>query len=133
MTVEDEQVRLLRCIGEPTRLQILKFLAGGEKYVGEIIKALDKEQSLVSYHLRALRECNIVIARQDAQRIYYRLSDTRFASLALTSEAIAKSIILCSPERVSHEEQENQRRRGERQTKKSVIVTHTAAPFPKSK
>jgi ArsR family transcriptional regulator len=121
MEIADEQARLLQCIGEPTRLQILKLLAEGEKYVGEIIKALGKEQSLVSYHLRALRECNIVVAKQDAQRIYYSLSDTRFASLVLTSEAIAKSIILCSPERVSHEERENQRRRGERQTRKSVI------------
>ena len=60
MAIADEQARLLQCIGEPTRLQILKLLAEGEKYVGEITEDLGKEQSFVSSHLRTLRECNIV-------------------------------------------------------------------------
>ena len=65
MGTENEQARFLSCIGEPTRLQILRMLAGGEKYVGEIIEALDKEQPLASHHLKALKECNIVVARQE--------------------------------------------------------------------
>ena len=31
MPIEDEQARFLRCIGEPTRLQILKLLADRER------------------------------------------------------------------------------------------------------
>lgn len=31
MSIEDEQARFLRCIGEPTRLQILKLLADSEQ------------------------------------------------------------------------------------------------------
>ena len=95
MPVENEQARLLTCIGEPTRLQILKLLSQSERYVGEIVEVLRIEQSLVSYHLRHLRECNIVVARQEAQRTYYRLSDARLAELVLTSEAIVKEIFLC--------------------------------------
>jgi ArsR family transcriptional regulator len=95
MPFENEQARLLTCIGEPTRLQILKLLFRGEKYVGEIVEVLKIEQSLVSYHLRHLRECSIVIARQDAQRTYYRLSDARLAELVNTSEAVVKDIFLC--------------------------------------
>jgi DNA-binding transcriptional ArsR family regulator len=95
MPIENEQARLLTCIGEPTRLQILKLLSQGEKYVGEIVEVLGIGQSLVSYHLRHLRECNIVIVRQEAQRTYYRLSDARLAELVLTSEAIVKEIFLC--------------------------------------
>ena len=97
MPIENEQARLLTCIGEPTRLQILKLLAQGERYVGEIVEVLKIEQSLVSYHLRHLRECNIVMARQEAQRTYYRLSDARLAELVITSEAIVKDIFLCQP------------------------------------
>jgi DNA-binding transcriptional ArsR family regulator len=97
MAIADEQARLLQCIGEPTRLQILKLLAEGEKYVGEITEALGKEQSLVSYHLRALRECNIVVVNQEAQRVYYKLSDAKLAELVNISEAVVKDIFLCRP------------------------------------
>ena len=95
MTIEDNQARLLKCIGEPTRLRILKLLAGGEKCVGEIVEALDKEQSLVSHHLRALKDCNIVVVRQEAQKIFYKLADPRLAELVLKSEAIMKELPLC--------------------------------------
>ena len=97
MALENEQARLFTCIGEPTRLQILKLLARGERYVAEIVETLKIEQSLVSYHLRHLRECNIVTARQDAQRTYYKLSDARLAELVITSEAVVKDIFLCPP------------------------------------
>ncbi len=95
MATADEQARLLQCIAEPTRLQILRLLAGGEKYVNEIIDTLKKEQSLISYHLRHLRECNIVATRQEAQKVYYRLSDVRLAELVSISEALVKDISLC--------------------------------------
>ena len=95
MTIEDEQARFLRCIGEPTRLQILKLLASGGKCVGDIVGALDKEQSLVSHHLRAMKKCNIVQARQKAQKIYYKLADPRLAELVFNRESLMKELPLC--------------------------------------
>ena len=117
MSIEDEQARFLRCIGEPTRLQILKLLADGEKCVGDIVEALDKEQSLVSHHLRALRECNIVVARQEAQRVYYGLADTRLARLVLDSESLMKELPLCQSKGGHYDEREN-RNCGEGNNKK---------------
>ena len=93
--MESDQARFLRCIGEPTRLRILKLLADGDKCVGEIADILNKEQSLITHHLRALKDCNIVVARQDAQKIYYKLVDPRLAVLVLTSESIMKELPLC--------------------------------------
>jgi len=95
MTVEEDQARFLRCIGEPTRLQILKLLADGEKCVGELAERLNKEQSLISHHLRSFKECCIVKDRQDAQKIYYRVADQRLAKLVLESEALMKELSLC--------------------------------------
>jgi len=95
VTAEENQARFLRCIGEPTRLQILKFLAENERCVGEIAGALNKEQSLVSHHLRALKECNIVKERQEAQKIYYKLADERLARLIIESEALMQELSLC--------------------------------------
>ena len=46
MILAEDQARFLRCIGEPTRLQILKLLTKGERCVGELTSVLNKEQSL---------------------------------------------------------------------------------------
>ena len=108
MSIEDEQARFLRCIGEPTRLQILKLLTDSEKCVGEIAVALNKEQSLVSHHLRAMKECNIVTARQQAQNIYYKLTDPRLAKLVIDSEDLMKELPLCQSKGECHDERENQ-------------------------
>jgi DNA-binding transcriptional ArsR family regulator len=104
----DEQAVFLRCIGEPTRLQILRLLADREKCVGEIVGALNKEQSLVSHHLKALKECNIVVARQEAQKIYYRLTDPRLSELVMTAESLVRDLPLCQCQGVCHAERENQ-------------------------
>jgi len=92
MTIQKEQAKFLKCLGEPTRLQILKLLADGEKYVGEIIETLNREQSLVSHHLKALKKCGIVVGRQKAPRIYYRLADVRLTELVLMCESIVQGI-----------------------------------------
>jgi len=96
MTVEESQARFLRCIGEPTRLQILKLLAGNERCVGELAEVLNKEQSLISHHLKALKECNIVKDRQEAQKVYYKLSNDRLDKLITDSEALMIELSLCS-------------------------------------
>jgi DNA-binding transcriptional ArsR family regulator len=114
MAVEEDQARFLRCIGEPTRLQILKLLAKGEKCVGELASVLNKEQSLVSHHLRALKECNIVKDEQEAQKVYYKLRDVRLARLIIYSEALMKELSLCECQEVNYGKEENQRS-GERQ------------------
>jgi DNA-binding transcriptional ArsR family regulator len=109
MTVEEDQARFLRCIGEPTRLGILKLLAEGEKCVGEIASVLNKEQSLISHHLRALKECSIVKERQEAQKIYYKLADARLASLIIDSGALMKELSLCKYQEVSYGREGNQK------------------------
>jgi ArsR family transcriptional regulator len=102
MTVEEDQARFLRCIGEPTRLQILRLLTEGERCVGELSRVLSKEQSLISHHLRALRECNIVKERQKAQKVYYRIADERLARLIIDSEALMIELSLCKCQEMNY-------------------------------
>lgn len=109
MTIEEDQARFLRCIGEPTRLQILKLLAEGERCVGELASILNKEQSLVSHHLKALKECNIVKDRQEAQKVYYKLADNRLAKLILETEALMIELSLCKCQEVNCEREGNQK------------------------
>lgn len=106
---EEKQAKLLRCLGEPTRLQILRLLAQSERCVGELTSTLSKEQSLISHHLRALKECNIVRDRQEAQKIYYRIADERIVRLILDSEALAREAPLCNCKEVNNAGKRNKR------------------------
>jgi len=108
IAVEQGHARFLRCIGEPTRLQILKLLIDNERCVGELAAALNKDQSLISFHLRALKECNIVKDRQEAQKVYYKLTDNRLATLIIESEALMKELSLCKCQEVNYEGERNQ-------------------------
>ena len=93
--MEEDLARFLRCIGEPTRLQILKCLIKGEKCVNELIREINKEQSLISHHLGSLKKCNIVKDRQEAQRIYYKIMDDRLAKLIIDCENLVGELSLC--------------------------------------
>lgn len=97
MVIESQQSRFLRCIGQPTRLRIIKLLSQGEMCVGDICQALGKEQPLTSHHLRNLRECGIVRARQETQKVYYRLADSDLASMVMLSEGIVTRLAPCQP------------------------------------
>ncbi len=108
MAPVEDQGRFLRCIGEPTRLQILKLLTRGERCVCELTNLLNKEQSLISHHLRALKECNIVKERQEAQKVYYKLTDARLARLIVDCEALMKELSLCKCQEVNYERKGNQ-------------------------
>jgi DNA-binding transcriptional ArsR family regulator len=58
-------------IAEPRRREILSYLAGTERPVGEIVAALGLEQPSVSKHLRVLRDVGLVRMRcQGRQKLY---------------------------------------------------------------
>jgi DNA-binding transcriptional ArsR family regulator len=58
-------------VAEPRRREILSYLAGAERPVGEIVAALGLEQPSVSKHLRVLREVGLVRMRcQGRQKLY---------------------------------------------------------------
>jgi len=109
MTIAEDQARFLRCIGEPTRLRILNLLTRGERCVGELTSVLNKEQSLISHHLRALKECNIVKERQEAQKVYYKLTDARLARLIIDCEDLMTELSLCKCQEVNYERKANQK------------------------
>ena len=109
-----DQSRFLKCIAEQTRLQILALLAKGqERCVGEIADTLDKEQSLISHHLARLRECNIVSAKQAAQKVYYLVADSRISQLVLLIQSLVTSTSLCKPRTPYCQEQEESIDHGE--------------------
>jgi DNA-binding transcriptional ArsR family regulator len=59
-------------IGEPSRREILNYLALQERAVNDIVSALSLEQPSVSKHLRVLRDVGLVHVRRDGRRMMYR-------------------------------------------------------------
>ncbi len=62
-------------IAEPTRRAIVDRLRVGECDVGVLVRELNLSQSLVSKHLRVLREAGVVEAEIAGKRRVYRLSE----------------------------------------------------------
>lgn len=65
----------LKVLADPTRLEVLRRLLDGPRHAGELARALDVEQSLLSHHLRVLRHAGLVAARRDGKAVLYRLAE----------------------------------------------------------
>ncbi len=63
----------LKTLADSTRLEVLEFLMNGPKHVGEINAVLGLQQSLLSHHLRVLREEGFVTATRDGKAVLYQL------------------------------------------------------------
>ncbi len=59
-------------VAEPRRRQILTFLAGDEREVGEIVIAVGLDQPSVSKHLGVLRRVGLVHVRRNGRHRLYK-------------------------------------------------------------
>jgi ArsR family transcriptional regulator, arsenate/arsenite/antimonite-responsive transcriptional repressor / arsenate reductase (thioredoxin) len=83
--------RFLRLAGHPLRWRLLSELARSDRRVGELCELAGRRQSLVSYHLRQLREGGLVSLRRsaaDGRDTYYVLDLARCCEL-LTSAGVS--------------------------------------------
>lgn len=57
---ESEAILLFKCLSDTTRLQLVKALADGPKYVELLAELLDRTPSTISFHLKKLEEAGLV-------------------------------------------------------------------------
>jgi ArsR family transcriptional regulator, arsenate/arsenite/antimonite-responsive transcriptional repressor len=69
-----------RALGDETRLRILEELVGGEASVSDLTERLQVGQSLMSHHLRILRECGLVVDRRAGRWVHYAVVEPALAS-----------------------------------------------------
>lgn len=75
----NDMARKIRTIGDEARLKILCVIMNeGKICVSEIAKKLDLSIAIVSHHLQALKEENILTSERDGKNICYRLSNDNF-------------------------------------------------------
>jgi DNA-binding transcriptional ArsR family regulator len=68
--------RQLKVLADTTRLSVLKILMEGPKHVGDLNSVLKIEQSLLSHHLKILREAGFVEATRDGKAVLYQFVPT---------------------------------------------------------
>ncbi len=66
---------LLKIVSENSRLQILCILQSNEHCVCELIEEIKLSQSLISHHLKDLKDYGLVSDRKDGKWVYYSLTD----------------------------------------------------------
>jgi ArsR family transcriptional regulator len=62
-----------RALSDPHRLRILDRLRGGEHCVCELTDVLDAGQSLLSFHLKTLKDAGLVTDRREGRWMHYAL------------------------------------------------------------
>lgn len=81
-TQESTQISsAFRALSDPLRLQILELLRSQELCVCELCEQLDVSQSKLSFHLKNLKEANLVHSRQQGRWMYYRLNLAQFVAI----------------------------------------------------
>lgn len=70
-----------KALSDPIRLQVIELLQTQELCVCELCEKLDISQSKLSFHLKNLKEADLVRSRQEGRWIYYRLNLSQFTIL----------------------------------------------------
>ena len=65
--------KMLRALADETRLAVVCQLLDRQKTVSEINEELKIEQSLLSHHLKILRQADVVVGQRIGKHIRYRL------------------------------------------------------------
>ena len=74
-TLVDPDVRLFQALADPTRLAILRELAGSPEVCAcDFTTCCDVRQPTVSHHLRVLREAGVIESERRGTWIFYRLA-----------------------------------------------------------
>ncbi|MCA1694117.1 MAG: metalloregulator ArsR/SmtB family transcription factor [Actinobacteria bacterium] len=84
--------KLFRGFADPTRMQILLALQGGERRVADLVTELDGSQANISGHLACLKGCGLVIDRPQGRSAYYRLAQPEIRRLLEAAEALLTAV-----------------------------------------
>ena len=70
--------RIFHALSDTKRLRILEILRSGECCVCDLAGSLDIRQSLLSFHLRTLRDAGLVSDRKEGRWVHYGLNEEAF-------------------------------------------------------
>ena len=93
MATADHRMRAIaalrfRALGDETRLRILELLVAGEASVSELTERLGVGQSLMSHHLRTLRDAGLVVDRRSGRWVHYAIAEPALGECRLALYAL---------------------------------------------
>ncbi|MBZ0160243.1 MAG: metalloregulator ArsR/SmtB family transcription factor [bacterium] len=77
----EQAVRRFHALADETRLQIIERLRDGEQCVCDLSGILGTAQSLLSFHLKTLKDAGILRDRREGRWVYYSLNSEAIAEL----------------------------------------------------
>ncbi len=82
--------RVGKALSNANRLELLEFLAQGERSVDELAKVSGLTVANTSQHLQQLRQAGLVMTRKEGLKVYYRLSGDDVITLLNALRAVAE-------------------------------------------
>lgn len=102
--VDCDMANVLRALGHPARLEIVRALASkGRCFCGEIVEMLPLVQSTVSQHLKVLKDANIIEGSIDGPRSCYCLNTQKLKDASILLGDLTKVV---EPVSACHEKSE---------------------------
>ena len=81
-----------KALSDPVRREILAMLRSGRKSAGEIASQFDMTGATVSYHLKQLKNAELVYETREKNFIYYTLNTSVFEEIMMwTAQFISHS------------------------------------------
>jgi rhodanese-related sulfurtransferase/DNA-binding transcriptional ArsR family regulator len=80
-----------RCLASAARLELLDFLAQGERSVEDLARVAGLSIANTSKHLQQLKGAGLVTPRRDGKHIYYALADERVLDAIATLRQLAET------------------------------------------
>lgn len=85
----DRAVGLFHALSDGTRLSIIQRLRLGERCVCDLTDALDAAQSRLSFHLKVLKDAELVTDRREGRWMYYTLNPETLNEVAELIDGLA--------------------------------------------
>jgi len=72
-------LKYFKLLSDETRFKLVGLLSQGEICVCELAKKLEMDQSLISHHLKRLRDADLIVDRKVGRWIHCSLNKEKFA------------------------------------------------------
>lgn len=86
----EDIIPVFKALADETRLQIIEMLLGGEHCACGILEHFDITQPTLSYHMKILTDCGLVMGRRDGAWMRYTLRLEVFESFRSLFESICQ-------------------------------------------
>jgi len=92
-TLFEQLAKVAKALSSASRLQLLEYLAQGERNVDSLTRVSGLSKANVSQHLQQLKSAGLVSARKEGLHVFYSLKDDSIISLMSDLRAIAEKNI----------------------------------------